>query len=171
MRGRFHAAVPTALALALVLAAACGGAPAAAPRSRPVALVLPAVDGGDIDLAALRGRIVIVHVFTTWSLEATGDVPQLIEAAARAADVVVVGLALDPEGYQVIAPWRRALDVGYLVAVADPAVRAGDSPLGPLQAVPATLVLDRDGTIVRHIARALAADELTRVIDELLATR
>ncbi len=163
-------------ALAVVVAAAlaapaCGaGAGGSTAPRRPIALVLPAVDGGEVDLAALRGQVVVLHVFAVWSLEATGDVPQLTEAAARDG-VEVVGLALDPEGYQVIAPWRRALGVRYLLTTADAAVRAGDSPLGALPVVPTTLVLDRRGVVVRRFDRALADGELARTLDEVLAAR
>jgi hypothetical protein len=157
-----------ALVVALALAVgACGGPAAPARPQTPIAMVLAAVDGGEIDLTSLRGRVVVLHVFTTWSLEATADVPQLSEAAARGETVAVVGLALDPEGYQVVAPWRRALDVTYLLAVADGDVRDGRSPLGPLQAVPATIILDARGVVVHRLDRPLADGELARLLDAL----
>ena len=157
-----------ALVLLVMLAACSGGGTRAAPH-HPIGLVLPAADGGEVDVVAHRHQIVVLHVFTTWSLAATGDVPQLIEADARD-DVTVIGIALDLEGYTVVAPWRRALGVTYLVALATDSFRAGGSALGDVGAVPVTVVLDRAGRIARRFDRQLAEGELARVIDEVLSS-
>jgi hypothetical protein len=155
-----------AAVLALLLVA-CGHG-ASAPR-QPIGLVLPAVDGGEIDVVEHRQQVVVLHVFTTWSLGATGDVAQLQVADSRD-DTVVIGIALDVEGYALVAPWRRALGVTYLIAVATDSFRAGGSPLGAVNAVPITIVLDRKGRIARRIDRQLADGELARVIDEVISS-
>jgi peroxiredoxin len=156
----------------LLCLVACGGHPHGPTLPKdPIALTLPALDGGEIDLAAHRGQVVVLHVFTTWSLAATGDVPQLQAAADRGKDVVVIGIALDPEGRALVAPWRAALSVSYLVALADPAFVDGQSDLGRFAAVPATVVLDRTGRVARRIDRQLAAGELAGVIDEVSRAR
>jgi peroxiredoxin len=156
--------------LLLVLLAACGGGGGARGATRhPIGLVLPATDGGEIDIVDHRTKAVVLHVFTTWSLAATGDVPQLLEAAKRD-DVTVIGIALDLEGYTVVAPWRRALGVTYLVALATDSFRAGGSALGDVGAVPVTIVLDRRGRIAQRIDRQLTDGELARVIGEVLSS-
>ncbi len=149
------------LALA-ALVVACGGKARPAPPARPVSLTLEAADGGEIDVAAYRGEVVVIHVFTTWSIEATGDAP-LLDEADRADDVVVIGIALDLEGYAVVAPWRKALGVDYLIAVADDAFRTGGGPLGSVNAVPFTVILDRTGRIVKRIDRPLRDGDLDAV--------
>lgn len=126
-------------------------------------LTLPAVDGGDVSLAAHRGTIVVLHVFTTWSLAAQADVAALSEADA-AEDVVVIGLALDIEGRMLVAPWRSGADVHYLIALADDATRAGTTPLGPLRAVPITIVLDSQGRIAARADHPLTRAELDAMI-------
>lgn len=127
-------------------------------------MALPAVDGGEIDLATLRGQVVVIHVFTTWSLAAQAEVEQ-IRAADQRNDVAVVGLALDPEGRLMVAPWRNANRVEYLLALGDDRVRSGDSPLGQLSTVPATIILDRAGRIRERATRQLTPTELTTLID------
>jgi cytochrome c biogenesis protein CcmG, thiol:disulfide interchange protein DsbE len=160
-----------ALAAIALACAACGGAGAAEPGSKiPVALVLPAVDGGEVELASYRGQVVVLHVFTTWSLAATGDVAQLAEADARD-DTVVVGVATDPEGSTTVVPWRKALGVRYLVALADDAFRDGRTAVGKVVEVPATIVLDPSGVIARRIDRQLAQGELAAVIAEVISSR
>ncbi len=153
---------------ALVLAAlvACGGGKPAAARlpDRPIVLTLPAADGGEVELTNYRGKIVVLHVFTTWSIEATGDAPRL-DAADAPDDVVVIGIALDLDGYTVVSPWRRALGVDYLIAIADDAFRTGGGPLGSVNAVPFTVVLDRAGRVVRRIDRPLRDGDLDALDD------
>jgi hypothetical protein len=82
----------------------------------------------------------------------------------------VIGVALDLEGYQVVAPWRRALGVHYLVALGDDQLRAGGSALGPVPSVPITFVLDRKGRIVTRIDRELTKGELARLIDQVISS-
>jgi peroxiredoxin len=158
-------------ALLVLALTACGGAGAAEPGSRiPVSLVLSAVDGGEIELASYRGQVVVLHVFTTWSLAATGDVAQLAEADGRD-DTVVVGVATDPEGSTTVVPWRKALGVQYLIALGDDAFRDGRTAIGKVAQVPATIVLDPSGVIARRIDRQLARGELAAVIAEVLSSR
>ncbi|MBE7448774.1 MAG: TlpA family protein disulfide reductase [Kofleriaceae bacterium] len=137
-----------------------GGDRAAGP---PLILTLAAVDGGEIALAEHRGKVVVLHVFTTWSLAAHAELDGL-RAADALPDVVVIGLALDPEGRLLVAPWRAAADVGYLIALADDAVRAGHGPLGRLAAVPMTIVLDASGRVFRRLERPLAEGELAPIV-------
>jgi hypothetical protein len=166
------------LAMALVLAACGGGgggggkgptSPATGGGGHPdgtgpvLDLTLPAVDGGDISLAAHRGKIVVLHIFTTWSLAAQAEVDAL-SAADKADDVVVIGVALDPEGRMLVAPWRNGADVHYLIALADEPTRAGASPLGPLPAVPITIVVDKTGRLAGRADRQLTRAELDAMI-------
>jgi hypothetical protein len=149
-----------ALGLALALSA-CGGAPRLGP---PVAMTVSALDGGELDLARHRGDVVVLHLFTTWSLAAQADVVALDRMVDRTG-VVVIGLALDEEGYQLVAPWRTASQVRYQVALASDAVRAGSSPLGPIAVIPTTIVLDRAGRPVARVERQLATGELDALVD------
>jgi hypothetical protein len=154
-----------ALVLALLVAACGGGGKPAGGKvipEGPMSLVLPAADGGEIDLAAYRGKTVVLHVFTTWSLGATADVAQL--TAVKDPFVAVIGIALDLEGYAVVKPWRAALGVRYLVALADDDFRAGNSRLGRVAEVPTTIVLDPAGAITHWIARPLGDGELAAVL-------
>jgi hypothetical protein len=149
----------------MLMLMACGGGgkkpviPPPIDRGSPLALVLPALDGGELDLATLRGKLVVLHAFTTWSLAAQADVESLA-AADAAPDVVVVGVALDPEGRPLVAPWRSGAGARYLVTLGDAAVRDGTSTLGHISTVPTTIILDRAGRVFERIERALAPGEI-----------
>ena len=164
-------AVPAGAA-GLVGAAGCGGggprtsAPAGAPVIR---LRLPALDGGTIDTRRYTGRVVVLHLFESAAPAASFDVEQL-EALRRGEPerVVVIGVALDPGGYRLVAAWRRAVNAGYLIALGGEALRTGKGPLGPIATVPSTVVLDRRGAVAHRIERPLADGELARLVGPLL---
>jgi len=155
-----------ALALALVLAAGCG----AAGNGAPVSLVLNAVDGGDLALTTHRGKVVVLHLFTTWSLDANRDLPQL-EEAARRDDTVVIGVILDLEGFRVALPWRKVAQVHYALALAGDELREGRTSLGKIDVVPTTVVLDRAGRPVARVTRPLADGELARLVRQAASSR
>lgn len=153
----------SALLLALL---ACGGTPQRT-GSAPIGLTLPALHGGEIDLGRYRGAPVVLHLFTTWSLAAQLDVPQLTEVARSGDQVEVVGIALDPDGYDLVAPWARETGVPYLVTLATDPIRGGTSPLGPIGEVPTTILLDPSGRIAHKLERPLEPGELQRLVSEL----
>lgn len=132
-------------------------------RGAPVQLAVPSLAGDLIDVAALRGRVVVLHAFTTWSLAAQADVPQLARASADGR-AVVIGLALDPEGRDFAEPWRRINAVPYAVGLASPEVVAGRSGLGRIGTVPTTFILDADGRVAHRIERQLGPGELARLL-------
>jgi hypothetical protein len=153
------------VALALIAAVGCGtSAPAPrAPTGPALALTWPALDGGTVELARFRGQVVVIQAFTTWSLTDPLATDALGVADARP-DVVVIGLALDAEGFVLVSPWRKGADVHYLIALADEPTRAGTSALGRIREVPTTFVLDRAGRVAERVDRALSATELDAAI-------
>ena len=157
------------------LASACGGGKRDATTvdggaSRlSIRMTLPAVDGGDIDLARYRGRVVVLHLFDTDTASASLDVEELSGLTARRPEqAIVVGICLDREGTTMARAWRRALGVRYLVALGDDALRQGRSPLGRFRVVPSTFVLDRAGVLVRRIERPLQRGEIEAVVADVL---
>jgi thiol-disulfide isomerase/thioredoxin len=145
-------------------AAGCGGGGAAVKRGKPLELVFEPIDGGTIGLAEMRGRVVVLHVFAGWSLAAQADVPQLVELARGEPRVAVVGIGLDPEGRQVLAPWRDANAIPYLIVAADHVTPAFETT----PVVPTTIVLDREGREAARIERGLADGELAKVVQRVL---
>ena len=174
---RSRALARTALgSAALLVLGACGGAPgdrggdaARASSGRSIRLRLTAMDGGEIDLADHRGRVVVLHLFDTDSAAAQLDVEQLVSLSRRESKrVTVIGICLDPEGYPMAAAWRRALGVRYLIALGHDGVIKGGTPLGRLRIVPTTLLLDQRGTLVQRIERPRQPGEIDDLVSDLL---
>ncbi len=147
----------------LLLLASCGGS-TPPPRRVAPALVLPAVDGGEVSLTSYRGRVVVLHFFTTWAMAAEADIDQLIEARERnGQQLVVIGVALDPDGHRLVAPWRQARRVRYLVALGTDDLRGGKTSLGGI-GVPTTVVIDRAGRIAARVDGPLPPGKLAELL-------
>jgi hypothetical protein len=155
--------------LAAVALAACGGGGGSAEfpgRGSQVHAVLSSIEGGDVNLARLRGQVVVLHFFTTWSLAAQVDVGEL----RRAADgmppgaMTIVGVGMDPDGPKLLRPWKKAVGAAWEITVPSDELAAGQSGLGRIQVVPTTVVLDGGGRIAWRHEGGLPPGELPRVV-------
>jgi len=149
------------LAIALMLAAS-----AAVPQALDY-LPLRTLDGREIRLSDLRGRVVLLDVWATWCAPCLADLPLLRQLQARHGDrLAVVGVSLDRMPRRDFISWLRRHDVGWPQhydgrGYASPVARQ----LG-VEALPATVVFAADGTIA---ARNLRGEALAALIARLVA--
>lgn len=161
--------VAAGLAAWLVLRPA-GGVPAGAAAVRPTAappLAGPTLAGGRLDLADLRGSVVVVNVWAAWCAPCRQELPVLVHtmSALRSRGVRLVGIDVrDGE--------RQARDLLARIG-GDPAASLTD-PEGRLAAawqvrgVPETFVVDARGAIrARHVG-AVTAGWLDAAVRPLL---
>jgi hypothetical protein len=83
-------------------------------------------------------------------MPAQDDAERIARSFGPDSGLAVVGVALDLEGARVVAPWRRAMEVAYLIALGTDEVRAGRSVLGDASQVPFTLLYDAGGRLLRR---------------------
>ena len=138
-------------------------AKAEAPKARDKtvdfpALKLPAVDGTTYELAAHRGRWVVVNFWATWCGPCLKEMPELSELDQRRDDVDVVGLA-----YEDIAPadmqaFLKQRPVAYPVVIVDPYDPPADfaAPRG----LPTTWLIAPDGKVARQFLGPVTAKEI-----------
>lgn len=167
--------VASALAVVASLAAACGSKPPPVPNveGTSIAVALPALDGGTIETVRYRGKVVVLHLFTTWSMAAQADLDQLLAAHERYGenDLVIIGVGMDVNGYDLVSPWRTANGIPYLIGLATEDMQRGRSSLGKISQVPTTIVIDRRGTATRHIHGPLSDGQLDGLISGLIRSK
>jgi thiol-disulfide isomerase/thioredoxin len=136
------------------------------------ALVAQSFDNRPIDLAALRGRVVVLNFWASWCGPCRGEMPMLDALAReyRARGVVVVGMSADDRHDRKDAQ-RAAQAVGYLTGMLTEA-RVND--FGEPRVLPLTYIIAPSG-VVAAVLRAnqgpLSERELRAVVDGQLVDK
>lgn len=156
----------SALALLILLAIpGCspgGSGEGAAPKPAPD-FSLPDLEGNTVRLADLRGKTVILDFWATWCPPCVFQVPELNalwNAHKGAGDVAVIGVAVDVEGAEVVAPWVEEQGVEYTIVLGDEALANEFGVLG----FPTLVVVDPEGRIESLHAGLIEHDELEDLV-------
>jgi len=131
-----------------------------------------AFDGSAVDLASLRGRVVLVNFFASWCAECRAEIPDIEQAYKAKRDAGFAVIAVDA--------WENGDGRSFLAglggtypALADP-LPAANRP-GPIaaaygldtQALPVSVFIDRSGNVHQvypgRIDAATIAGELSRM--------
>ncbi len=159
-----------ALALFTVLALPVSSAHAAPVIGRPAPpLVGRTLDGRGFNLAALRGRVVVINLWATWCGPCREEMPALDAFSRQYASrgVVVVGLTEDKP--QALPMAQRIM--GSFAYPALPAATASVDGFGMPPSLPVTVIVGPDG-VVRSIFSGmnglLTEETLAALVEPLL---
>ncbi len=153
--------------------AASAGVQAVSPESVDAlfALTLPDSEGQPQQLAQWRGKVIVANFWATWCPPCRKEIPDFAEASRNmAADPVqFVGISID--SVDRVRTFDDEFDVPYPLLIAGPDVLKLAAGFGnTAQALPFTVIIDRDGR-VRHIKLGtLNRSELEGKIRAMLAS-
>jgi peroxiredoxin len=136
------------------------------PGTPAPALRLPALDGGRVDLAALRGRPVVVNFWATWCEPCVREFPLLRQAATshRRDRLAVVGV-LSGDRPAAARAFVRRHDATWPVALdPDSATATAWGAVG----LPHTWFIRPDGTLASHQLGELTQASLDRQLAAIL---
>jgi thiol-disulfide isomerase/thioredoxin len=136
----------------------------------PQELALRDLAGEERRLEEYRGKVVVLNFWATWCVPCREEMPMLERVAQQyaARGVVIVGASADaPETQEKIAPFVAELALTFPIWTGATTEHMQAFELGT--ALPATVLLDRDGRIAFRILGPLDEHELTERIEWLLA--
>jgi peroxiredoxin len=132
------------------------------------ALVVAQLDGREFDLAAQRGKVVIVNYWASWCSPCRAEMPVLDAFYKRyhSRGVVLLGVSVDD-------PHERPAVIAIMQKFSYPAAlgaSARQNGFGPALAVPMTWVIDSQGVVRARLVSGAAVTEqsLSRAVLPLL---
>jgi cytochrome c biogenesis protein CcmG/thiol:disulfide interchange protein DsbE len=149
---------------------------ASGPRPDEPAVTFKDLQGQDLPLASLKGKVVIVNFWATWCEPCRVEIPWMIGFQQKYADkgFTILGVAMDDEGKSVVAPYVQStqFDVnGHSMTMNYPIVLGDDDiagKFGGLLGFPTTIVISRDGKIQKRFIGLADEAELDKEIKALL---
>ena len=140
-------------------------------RGEPVALAGTDFTGAPVDLAQWRGDVVVLNTWYAACPPCRAEAPDLVALATDYADdgVRLLGInGTDDAG--AAQAFERTFEVPYpSVADTDGSAIAALQGAVPLQAVPTTVVLDREGRVAARVLGLADGSTLRAMVDDLLA--
>lgn len=134
------------------------------------------LQGNDLSLASLKGKVVVVNFWATWCEPCRFEIPEMIGFQQKYSEkgVTILGIAMDDEGKSVVQPFveKTQFDVnGHSMTMNYPIVLGNDdiaAKFGGLIGLPVTLVITRDGKIHKRFIGQVTGPELEKEIKALL---
>jgi thiol-disulfide isomerase/thioredoxin len=140
-------------------------------RGEPVVLSGQKVGGGELDVAALRGKVVLLNVWGSWCAPCRKEAPYLQAAwdqTRKLGDVQFVGLNTRDDAAGAAEAFERRFGITY------PSLRDNDGSLQlvfratlPPRAIPSTIVLDRQGRVAARIIGEGSRGTFVSLVDQI----
>jgi thiol-disulfide isomerase/thioredoxin len=133
------------------------------------------VEGGDLSLSEFKGKVVVLNVWGSWCAPCRAEAPNLAKVAkdTEGKDVQFVGINTRDLSKENAKSFERNYGIGY-PSFYDPTgkliLRFPSNSLTP-QAIPSTLILDRDGKIAVRALKELGEQELRDALNPVIAEK
>lgn len=144
------------------LATVAGNGVALAKTAAHPTLNVTTLDGKNFDLAAERGKWVIVNFWATWCSPCIKEMPDISAFVAGHKDVAAIGLAYEDTDKAEVEAFAKAHPVAYPLAQVDvyKPPEDFDTPRG----LPKTYLIAPDGSVAKQFTGPITATDLETAI-------
>jgi len=133
----------------------------------------------DVSLGQFTGKVVLVNFWATWCIPCRIEIPWLMELQDKysARGFTVLGVAMDDEGKSVVAPFvqnerfkvgEKRRTMNYPVLIGNDATT---HKFGGLIGFPTSILISRNGRIIRRFDGLLSYDETNICIQSQLEAK
>ena len=130
----------------------------------------------DVSLSQFKGKVVLVNFWATWCGPCKIEIPWLVELQDKyaARGFTVLGVAMDEEGKSAVAPFVRKerFNVGGTSQSMNyPIVLGNDATadkFGGLIGFPTSVLISKDGCVVKRVDGLVSYDEIDKAIQSQL---
>lgn len=124
-------------------------------------------DGRGILLSELKGKVVVLNFFTTWCPYCQQEIPGFLEVYEkyRNQGLEIVGLSTEQGKESEVISFTRSYKMSYPVSIAPPDLI---KDYGPIDAIPTTFIVNKDGDIVSKHVGSMTPGQLESIIKPLL---
>ena len=163
--------VEIALGIGLVSALLAGPTPAPADNVRKTApnFTLSDSKGAAVRLSDYKGKVVLLDFWATWCHGCKTEIPWYMEFQNRYKDkrFSVIGVSMDEDGWKSVKPFIEEQKMNYAVVIGNEAL----AKLYAVDALPVTLLIDRNGKIAVTHAGLVEKDAFEKEIRALLQVK
>jgi thiol-disulfide isomerase/thioredoxin len=134
------------------------------------------LDDHDVSLSQFKGKVVLVNFWATWCGPCKIEIPWLVELQDKytVRGFTVLGVAMDEEGKSAVAPFVRKerFKVGGTPHPMNyPIVLGNDATadkFGGLLGFPTSVLISKDGRVVKRVDGLVSYDEIEKAIQSQL---
>jgi peroxiredoxin len=127
------------------------------------------VNGKVIRLSDYKGKAVMLDFWATWCGPCQIEIPWFMDFERKYRDqgLVVIGVAMDDDGWKSVKPFMEQMKINYRIVMGDD--HTADL-YGGLEALPTTVLVDRDGRVASMHVGLAGKQEFQDAIEKLLET-
>ncbi len=124
-------------------------------------------DGRRIVLSKLKGKVVVLNFWATWCPMCQQQIPGFLEVYEEYKNqgLEIVGLSIEQGNESEVISFIRSHKISYPVSFADSALI---SDYGPIDYIPTTFIVNKDGDIVYKKVGSMGPSQLESIIKPLL---